>query len=268
MPLKRAEHIRTFFDTDAVKYLNQRYPDQPTTCDQLSYVTRRQYTLDMLDWSCPHAGTILDIGCGPGVYTRALLDRGWKVWSLDLSQRMVATAHGSVMSHPQARDAHFVIAQATGLPFESQFFDAVLGIGVISYVDDIQRTLSEISRILKPRGHAILQISNKLSPFECEGRLRGLLGPALRWIRSWDAEDNLYAHVRLVPYRPSAFHALCRRAGFRPGDWHYYDFRPPILTRLLPGAAFSIARQLQTLSRSTYFGWLGAGYLVNLEKST
>lgn len=267
MPAKRAEHIRTYFDSDASQYLSVRYPDQPKTCDQLSYLTRRRYTLEMLDRNCPNAGGILDIGCGPGVFTQALLDRGWTVWSIDLSERMAEEAQRSVSSHPRSGHAHFAVGSATSLPFEPQSFDAVLGIGVLSYVDDIQHTLAECSRILKPHGSAILQISNKLSPFECEARLRGVLGQ-LRRAKPSDAEDNLYAHVRLTPYRPSVFHGLCRAAGFRRRDWRYYDFRPPILTPLLPGASFSIANQLQKLNSSPFFGWLGAGYLVGLERTT
>ena len=36
------------------------------------------------------AGRALDIGCGSGLMTEALVERGWEVWGLDLLESAVA----------------------------------------------------------------------------------------------------------------------------------------------------------------------------------
>ena len=38
------------------------------------------------------AGRALDIGCGSGLMTEALVERGWEVWGLDLLESAVAWA--------------------------------------------------------------------------------------------------------------------------------------------------------------------------------
>ena len=47
--LQRLESVRTFFDSDADRYRNDRYPEDPATCEQFSYLVRRQYVLSMLE---------------------------------------------------------------------------------------------------------------------------------------------------------------------------------------------------------------------------
>ncbi len=92
--LQRLESVREFFDSDAERYRTDRYPEHPATCEQLSYLVRRQHVLALLEAGAPTPGKVLDVGCGPGVYTSALLDRQWKVWGTDLSSRMLVVAQG------------------------------------------------------------------------------------------------------------------------------------------------------------------------------
>src|SRR5678815_1235122 len=87
----KPRHIKDFFDEDSRQYLDERYPSIPTTCDQFSYLVRKQYVLEMLD-AIGHGGRVLDIGCGPAVYTRDLVERGWNVYGMDISTGMLETA--------------------------------------------------------------------------------------------------------------------------------------------------------------------------------
>ncbi|MGQ0665544.1 MAG: class I SAM-dependent methyltransferase [Nitrospiraceae bacterium] len=260
------ENVRVFFDHDAGRYLTQRYPCQLKTCDQYSYAVRKSYVLSMLDNSCANPGQILDVGCGPGVYTKDLLARGWAVWGIDLSPQMLEVAKHSLSHVDGANRVQFRVAQVTALPFDASFFDAVLCIGVISYVEDIDRAMSEIARVLKPGGHVIFQVSNKLSPFELEVRLRGWLRP-LRSRRSEKEDDRLLDRMKLVAYRPAAFDVRCTQHGFRKRDFRYYSFYLSVMDAVCPGVSLSIAKRLEILSRSSTLGWLGAGYLVVMEKA-
>jgi SAM-dependent methyltransferase len=137
---------------------------------------------------------------------------------------------------------------------------------VISYVEDVSAALSEIARVLRPGGRAVLQISNKLSPFEYEIRLRRFLASYASAGTRDGAEDRLRSSISMHAYRPSSFEAHCREFGFQKRDFRYYDFRLPVLGRLLPRVGLTIGKKLDRLSRSTLMGWIGAGYLVSLDK--
>ena len=56
---------------------------------------------------------------------------------------------------PSASDIQRV--DLTAMPFEDASFDLVIANHVLEHVEDDQRALAEIARVLKPAGHAILQ---------------------------------------------------------------------------------------------------------------
>ena len=77
------------------------------------------------------------------------------------------------------------------LPFEDNYFDAVIANHVLEHVDDDEKALSEILRVLKPGGVAILQ-----TPY-CEGISREIED---KLVVSDEARLQLYGqedHVRL-----------------------------------------------------------------------
>jgi ubiquinone/menaquinone biosynthesis C-methylase UbiE len=261
----RTRHIKEFFDEDSRHYLAERYPSAPKTCDQLSYLTRKHYVLEMLD-RIPGQGRILDIGCGPAVYTRDLADRGWQVCGVDLSNGMLQTAATAAAGYG-GKPVRFVAAQATELPFRDGSFDAVLCIGVVSYVDSVPALLNDVRRVLRPQGEAIFQIANVLSISEIDLKLRRLLGRLLPRRGTLDAHDRFRARVHLHPYKPSAFDAWCTDADLRRREFRFFDFRPPLLVdRLAPSLSLKVARRFEALSRSGLATGFGSGYLVRVAK--
>jgi ubiquinone/menaquinone biosynthesis C-methylase UbiE len=89
----------------------------------------------------------LDLGCGEGHNTRMLAGRGARVVGLDISDVFVqaaAAAGGDVSG--------YTVADAGDLPFGAATFDAVTAFMSLMDVPDPDRTLREISRVLKPGG--------------------------------------------------------------------------------------------------------------------
>lgn len=259
----RTQHIKEFFDEDSRQYIDERYPDVPKTCDQHSYLARKRYVLEMLD-RIGRGGRILDIGCGPAVYTRDLVMRGWKVCGVDLSTGMLQAAARAAASLPGHRVA-FASAQANELPFQDASFDAALCVGVVSYVESVPRLLHDVRRSLRPGGQAIFQISNTLSAAEVDIRVRHHLEKLLPRRRPLDAHDRFRSRVRLRPYRPGTFDAWCREAGLEICEFRFFDFRPPlVIDRLLPATSLRLGRILESLGRSRMAAPLGAGYLVRV----
>lgn len=82
-------------------------------------------------------------------------------------------------------------ADLTAMPFEDASFDLVIANHVLEHVEDDQRALAEIARVLKPGGHAILQ--TPFSPMlERTWQDHGIVDESAR-LQAFGQED----HVRL-----------------------------------------------------------------------
>jgi len=93
----------------------------------------------------------LDLGCGAGDFT-ALLARGCAdVVGADVAEAAIARARAA---HPGL--AFVVVALDGPLPFEDSAFTLVWASEVIEHVADTARWLSEVRRVLAPRGRLLL----------------------------------------------------------------------------------------------------------------
>lgn len=106
---------------------------------------------------------VLDLGCGQGDLTLALLARGAAVTGLDLSAGMLALAHRRVELYASGRSATFVAApvERTGLPPGS--FDVVVGRWILHHVD-LDAAASELARLLAPGGRAVFLENSGANP--------------------------------------------------------------------------------------------------------
>jgi ubiquinone/menaquinone biosynthesis C-methylase UbiE len=92
---------------------------------------------------------VLDAGCGPGGNS-AWLQAENEVVGVDTSAEALRLAQAN---HPRLKA---VQGDISDLPFESGSFDMVLVITVLAMVEDDQRALSEVWRVLRPGGPAFL----------------------------------------------------------------------------------------------------------------
>lgn len=106
---------------------------------------------------------VLDLGCGQGDLTLALLARGATVTALDISPGMVEIARSRVARHGGGRDARFVVApiEATGLPAHS--FDIIVGRWILHHVDLVAAG-PELARILVPGGRMVFSENSGANP--------------------------------------------------------------------------------------------------------
>jgi arsenite methyltransferase len=99
---------------------------------------------------------VLDVGCGPGFYSRELLDQvgsEGSVTGVDQSPQMLAVAKRRSEGFGNAR---FEEGDATALPAQSESFDRALSVQVLEYVRDIPAALAEILRALRPGGRVVI----------------------------------------------------------------------------------------------------------------
>lgn len=113
---------------------------------------------------CRAQDRLLDIGCGSGVHMIRFLGRCREVAGVDYSEAMIALARGTL---ERSRHTNWELhcADAGSLPFQSNSFDIVIGMGLLDYVPRVSDVLAEISRVLKHGGQAILTIPKAPSIF-------------------------------------------------------------------------------------------------------
>lgn len=82
---------------------------------------------------------VLEIGCGSGWYSGRL---GPSI-GVDISYNSLRGSSGSMAK---------LAADAEKLPFKDSSFDLVFGFGILHHLDDIEKGLKDIHRVLKPGG--------------------------------------------------------------------------------------------------------------------
>ena len=105
--------------------------------------------------------SILDVGCGTGIFTQDVLNCGAKVTGLDLSVPMLERAL------IRAGNAGFagLCADMNALPFPDNCFDKVYSMTAIEFADDAGRVLAECNRVTKKGGCIVVTTLNSLSPW-------------------------------------------------------------------------------------------------------
>lgn len=86
----------------------------------------------------PRCATILDLGCGDGIYAGHLAERGKTVFGLDSSIERLRESRGKYCD--------LIAADATHLPFRQSSFDVVWSSEVLEHVASL-RVLDEIERV-------------------------------------------------------------------------------------------------------------------------
>lgn len=100
---------------------------------------------------------ILDLGCGDGGYSRALAHKGAVVTAADCSEAMIEYARNKAIEEGLQIN-HSVINANVLDDFSDNQFDIVLCSMMLMDVEDLDGTLKEIHRVLKPKGTVFISI--------------------------------------------------------------------------------------------------------------
>ncbi|MEC3974400.1 class I SAM-dependent methyltransferase [Amycolatopsis sp. H20-H5] len=213
-------------------------------------------------------GELIDVGCGPGMFARALSEsrpHHFRITALDQSAAMIEEAASRLSKIP---DIRLSVGQAETIPFGEASFDVVVAMGVLEYCD-AELALREFARVARPGGLILVTMLNPLSPYRIFewvlywpflrllGRIERALGRT-----SGMSHGAPKSGIRAIPAR--TLRRLMNKTGLHVDDIVHYD-----ITALLPPVDKFVHRSTRrwrehperTVSRGAR-RCLGSAYLV------
>lgn len=101
----------------------------------------------------------LEIGFGSGVFINKYMSHVSKIAGIDYSEDMVRLASDINRTLIESGMAEFIQGDASSLPWSDEEFSVVAAIEVFYFLDETEKTLKEIFRVLKPGGRLIIEMS-------------------------------------------------------------------------------------------------------------
>lgn len=184
----------------------------------------------------PAGASLLDAGCGGGLFCALAASRGHKVTGIDAAPRLLEFAQRRVPGRM------FLQCDLEDLPFgDGAHFDTVLAFNSIQYTLAPLKALGELHRVLKPGGR--LAITTWARPEECEG------AACLRALAALLPPQPANAPGAFAFSAPEVIADLTARAGFRPCTelsskivWDYPDEGTALRGLLSAGPAVRAVR--------------------------
>ena len=150
---------------------------------------------------------VLDLGCGGGLTTAWLAQRGATTVGVDLSRASlrVASRQTRGYGHPEPV---FACGRAEALPFADASFDVVWCTDVLEHLPELPAALAQIARVLKPGGLFLYDTINRswLSRLLVIWFWEYLAGQAPRGTHDW--------HLFITPQE---LRCLLLQHGMQPG---------------------------------------------------
>jgi SAM-dependent methyltransferase len=263
------QHFRS-----TLPYWEQIYADR--TVYGRIYQERARRALACIDGVGLSSGApVLEIGCGPGVVTTAIAQKGVTVWAIDSLREMVERTAAMTRQAGLGSRVFAQVANVDNVPFADATFELVVLIGVAEWLVSLTQPLREIFRVLKPGGHLIISADNNWPLHQI---LDPVFNPALKPIKSRVGRILRSAGLRT---RQPRFHAYSLRhcdnelanAGFDKIAGQTFGFGPFTLCnrRLLnEEAGWKLHLRLQELADKGVPLLRSAGlvYLVLARKGT
>ncbi len=176
-------------------------------------------TVDLDRLGVKTGSLVLDIGVGNGRHSFAALKLGADCVSIDLDQTFLPGVHemaeamrDSGETRPDAL-TEVLRGDALNLPFPDATFDHVIAAEVLEHIPADADAMSEIARVLKPKGRAAVTVPRFWPERVC-------------WALSKEYTQSAGGHVRI--YRAGELRNRLLEAGLIPeGSHHAHAFHAP-----------------------------------------
>lgn len=243
-----SEHIalvETYFDANAREWSDLYRRAQRV--NDLVLAARRDRAVELLSRSLPAGARVMDAGCGAGLTALALVQRGFHVHGIDVSQRMLDCCAENFAEHgipPERYELSRTDVVRGG--FEPETFDGIAALGFLQYQRDELEALRQLWRVLRPGGVLVVTGPTQRRLSELFGaaryyyvarasvarlvrRARGPAAPrpappasaqasgsaSTNGTAAPSAQHHLLERISVHAYSPARFRALLEQAGFR-----------------------------------------------------
>src|SRR5919198_943720 len=178
--------------------------------------------------------TVLDVGCGSGMFCAMAAARGAEVFGIDASPALLSIARERV---PQGS---FDPGELEDLPYEAHAFDIVTGFNSFQYATDPVNAVREAARVVREGAPVVIAVWG--DPADCQAAACfAAFGPLLPPAPGAPGPFTLSG--------PAALEGLVRQAGLTPGVmedvgcvWQYDDLATALRGLLSDGTAVHAIR--------------------------
>lgn len=102
-----------------------------------------------------YCDSILDIGCASGYYTKLYSKKCNVIYGIDPNKDLIEKAK---KENPEIK---FIVSNAEKLPFKNENFDFVVLSDVLEHVENENKSMKEVYRVLKKNGEVIITAPHK-----------------------------------------------------------------------------------------------------------
>lgn len=202
---------------------------------------RTPWITGKIDQFYPKSCTILDIGCGGGLLTNPLAQKGHHVTGVDLSVSSLDFARKS----DTTGKVLYLQADAHNLPMQDETFDVVCAMDLLEHVDNPGLVIAQASRLLKPSGLFFFHTFNRtlLSYI--------LVIKGVEWfVKNTPKDMHLYSHF----IKPSELKTFCDKAhlevlslqGLVPDAKKWSFWKTALSRQISPDFSFCFSSSLRT----------------------
>lgn len=160
--------------------------------------------------------TLLDIGCGSGIFLKELANRCCKLHAIDVHRKMQLVKD---MITKESIKANLFEASVTDLPYDCETFDCVIAISVLEHIRNLNKALFEIKRVAKKDAVIVLGFPVKNNITEMIFKLSYLLLPNARL-----EDEHVSTHSDIINAADAMFKNsnICKHPSFLPLDYSLY----------------------------------------------
>lgn len=157
--------------------------------------------------SVKKGGKLLDLGCGIGLFLETVSDAGrykWILHGVEINEKLIMQAKKRLGQ----KIPNLYFGRLSALRFKKDFFDCITCFDVLEHDDQLESTLKEIKRILKPSGTLLIQSPNQFSV------MAYLCGALWDW---WAVPDHIFH------FNPRSLSSILESQGFHIRKLYTWD---------------------------------------------
>jgi SAM-dependent methyltransferase len=213
--------VEQYFSASAVEW--QELYSRPQRVNDLVLANRRRVAVDKVVQHCRPGARVLDAGCGAGLVSLDLVERGFFVHGVDIAQSILDLAAQRMRSAGVAGDRYALVrGDVSQINLPSSSFGAIVALGFLEYQEDELAALRRFHELLEPSGVLVVSgpTSVKLANYF------GLAPPIRERLQSLGILQPTAGprRIGLHRYSPSRFRSLLQSAGFAMVEYHGHGF--------------------------------------------